>query len=167
MPGAVAAINLRLSPNTTMSIPVRCLIAFSNKFSSESITFPLSFFFYSLYPIWKNISIPLGANPQKIRYKGKNSRISPSRTDSPYKASSRKTFRFHCARFLKSTASPIPALADSPATIPAKEIPPRTYICARMTEEEQLGISPTSPQTKGCSHSLADKNAPMFSSPTQ
>ena len=49
----------------------------------------------------------------------------------------------------KTIASPMPAFAQSPANILPKVIPPLIYNCVIKIDDAQLGISPTSEQTKG------------------
>ena len=51
--------------------------------------------------------------------------------------------------FFNITASPTPALAESPAISPCKPIELYAKPCANITEEEQFGINPISDAISG------------------
>ena len=77
----------------------------------------------------------------------------------------RSRLRRHSLTFRRSTTSPMPALMQSPATQEPKAIPPFRNVCVRMTDEAQLGMSPTSVVIRGCRKIFAERKFSTFSSP--
>ena len=66
---------------------------------------------------------------------------------------------------LNNTASPSPAFTVSPATAAPGTSAPETNISVIMTLDAQLGISPITTASSGCSHMPRDMKSANISSP--